>query len=87
MSKKFRVGQRVNIGEDEATGIIEGVVHTKKGTVWNVNVDGKVHAIKEKDMSPVVGRSENVGMVEKAYPLPKDHTPTDKGDGGDEGED
>lgn len=103
MSKKFRVGQRVNLGGDEATGVIEGVVHTKKGTVWNVNVDGETHQVKEKDMSPVAGRSESVGTVEKAYPLPKDRTPSEEaadeeaaanddgdgegGDGGDEGED
>lgn len=104
MSKKFSVGQRVNLGGDETTGVIEGVVHTaKKGTLWNVNVDGKVHPVSEKDMSPVTGRSESVGTVEKAYPLPKDRTPSEEdadeeaatngdengkeGDGGDEGKD
>ena len=52
MSKKFRVGQSVIVG-DEYQGVVVGEQHTKKGKRWLVDVDGEEHPVRDIDLKPV----------------------------------
>lgn len=51
MSKKFRVGQKVIVG-DEFQGIVVGESHSRKGKMNLVEVDGEEHAIADKNLKP-----------------------------------